>query len=559
MTRDGNYKKAEDLTSKDSLMPLRKQLSKLGKRITIKDYELVFDNKEHRWIFTHMLADNWNIENDVYSPEFGPDRHHIDFNKLNNNPTNLTRMEKERHMQHHRDFASIHLHTDEIKEKCRKIRQSKKFREKMSKRMREPETRRILSEQAKAQWRNRDYKEYMKKKYLEFYYSNNKYRKKVLKRLYDDQKEYWDKEENRKKQSQRVKKFFEQNPGSKIWLSEIAKKQWQNPELLNWRSEKTKEQWTPKFRIKRKNAYNKTYCRKTLQALHDVFEEHKKVDLEEYNKLRKQRNDKTLLRFDTFTDRFFSGDLEAVTDAISNYNHRIVDIVKLDKKIDVYDIEVPNTHNFALSSGVFVHNSSKQGRNREFQAILPLRGKILNVEKAQMEKILKNNEILALITAIGTGIHEEFNIENSRYHKIIIMTDADVDGEHIRTLLLTFFFRYMSPIIENGYLYIAQPPLYKLTKGKQVAYAYSERDKLVKMKEIGETGVGIQRYKGLGEMNPQQLWETTMDPENRMMIKVTIDDAVKADELFTILMGENVEPRREFIETHAKEVVNLDI
>jgi len=219
----------------------------------------------------------------------------------------------------------------------------------------------------------------------------------------------------------------------------------------------------------------------------------------------------------------------------------------------------PSKTELYIVEGDSAGGSSKQGRNREFQAILPLRGKILNVEKAQMEKILKNNEILALITAIGTGIHEEFNIENARYHKIIIMTDADVDGEHIRTLLLTFFFRYMSPIIENGYLYIAQPPLYKLTKGKQIAYAYSEPDKLVKMKEMGETGVGMQRYKGLGEMNPQQLWETTMDPENRMMVQVTIDDAVKADELFTILMGENVEPRREFIETHAKEVVNLDI
>ena len=275
--------------------------------------------------------------------------------------------------------------------------------------------------------------------------------------------------------------------------------------------------------------------------------------------LKKQRNDKALLKFDTFIDRFFSGNLDAVTEAISNYNHRIADIIELDKKINVYDIEVPNTHNFALASGVFVHNSSKQGRNREFQAILPLRGKILNVEKAQMEKILKNNEILALITAIGTGIHEEFNIENARYHKIIIMTDADVDGEHIRTLLLTFFFRYMRPIIESGYLYIAQPPLYKLTKGKQIAYAYSERELIMKMKELGETGIGMQRYKGLGEMNPNQLWETTMDPENRTLLKVTIDDAVKADELFTILMGENVEPRREFIELHAKEVINLDI
>ncbi|AGF97785.1 MULTISPECIES: DNA topoisomerase (ATP-hydrolyzing) subunit B [Methanosarcina] len=203
--------------------------------------------------------------------------------------------------------------------------------------------------------------------------------------------------------------------------------------------------------------------------------------------------------------------------------------------------------------------SAKQGRDRSFQAILPLRGKILNVEKSRLAKILKNNEVISLITAIGTGVSEDFDLENARYHKIIIMTDADVDGAHIRTLLLTLFFRYMRHLIDAGYVYIAQPPLYKIKKGKMDYYAYSDKELADKVKELGEKGVAIQRYKGLGEMNPGQLWETTMDPESRTLLQVTLEDAIRADEIFRILMGDEVEPRRNFIETHAKEVVDLDI
>ncbi len=409
-------------------------------------------------------------------------------------------------------------------------------------------------------------------------------------------------------------------------------------------------------------------------------------------------------------------------EAVTNYNHRIISIERLEECIDVYDIEVPHTHNFALASGVFVHNSAKQGRDRKFQAILPLRGKILNVEKARLTKILKNEEIRALITAIGAGIGEgeEFDINKARYHRIIIMTDADVDGSHIRTLLLTLFYRYMRQLIDMGYIYIAQPPLFKVKKGKIENYVYNEEelDKwfskttlenialvsksegkkytkdelsnflnyLVKYKnfyekyqkkglpaelinllilksntfrgettkskignlvdqiysiipnakvlsapkstnndiisievdgefdgkaikfiidekfeeiyeiyqkieslgkppyiivesdsnkneqninslyelavllsEYGRKGITLQRYKGLGEMNPQQLWDTTMNPGTRTMLKVSLEDAIKADEIFTILMGDKVEPRREFIEKHARDVKNLDV
>ena len=385
MLRDGNYKKAIELFNNDSLMPLNRKISEIKGRITIEGYEMVLNPSSNKWVFTHLLADNYNLQNKIYKESLGADKHHIDFNKLNNNPDNITRINKEGHLEHHRK----HVH--------------------------------------------------------------------------------------------------------------------------------------------------KTLLRKDVQ-----------------DKLRK-------LKMETFRERFFENNEMVMIDAIKNYNHKIKEIVKLNQKIDVYDIEVPNTHNFALASGVFVHNSAKQGRNREFQAILPLKGKILNVEKARLNKIVENNEIITMITALGTGIAEEFNINKARYHKIIIMTDADVDGNHITCLLLTFFYRYMKPLIEEGYVYIAMPPLYKIQKGKEKIYVYNEKEKEAALAKLGKEGVHLQRYKGLGEMNPHQLWDTTMDPSTRILKRVDIEDAVKADEMFTILMGSEVEPRRKFIEEHAKEVRELDV
>ena len=218
----------------------------------------------------------------------------------------------------------------------------------------------------------------------------------------------------------------------------------------------------------------------------------------------------------------------------------------------------PEESELYLVEGDSAGGSARQGRDRHFQAILPLRGKILNVERARLDKILTSKEIKALIIALGTAVAEDFDLSKLRYHRIIIMTDADVDGAHIRTLLLTLFYRYFTPVIESGYLYIAQPPLYRIQKGKQIEYLYTEDEKEGAVKKLGE-GINIQRYKGLGEMNPDQLWETTMDPEKRTMKKVTIEDVREADRIFDVLMGVEVAPRKKFIQTHAKKVKNLDI
>jgi len=572
MRRDGSYVPAAELMADDSLMPLYRRLSdKAQPRITIDGYEMVWDPRSDRWLFTHVLADWYNRWQGVYAEANGDHCHHRDFDKRNNNPTNIQRMPSEQHLALHRLHAGQTLHRPDVIEKCRAIRQGDEFRARMSARMQQPETRQLLSEQAKSQWEDEAYKALMLKKWREFYAANLEYRALNAEQLDQAQRLYWSDESHRQAQAERVTAYFAEHPEVRAAFSVAAKEQWRDVSLREWRSSKTREQWTPEFRAKRRAALDQTYYRKSMAALKPFSLNIAEVDVAGYSAHRQATRDKSLLRFDTFCHRYFDGDTARACEAVANYNHRVVSVERLDERVDVYDLEVRGTHNFALASGVFVHNSAKQGRDRRYQAILPLRGKIINTSKAALDKTLENNEVRSLITALGIGIKvdsdgddegeatSKFDMSKLRYDRIIIMTDADVDGDHIRTLLLTFFFSYMQPLIEQGHVYIAQPPLYSIKSGKDTRlYARSEEERDRMVKELKRKDVQVGRFKGLGEMNAQELFETTLDIETRTLARVTLEDAEAAAEMFSILMSEKVEPRKQFIIKYAREVQNVD-
>ncbi len=609
MLRNGSYRQARSLRPGDSLMPLRTKLSDMNEPgITINGYEMVWDPKSESWLFTHVLADWYNLWQGTYAAYAEDQRHHVDFNKLNNSPPNVVRLSRADHLSLHSEHVGKTLRLPGNVERSKRVRQSQGFRKKMSERMKQPDMRRILSVRAKNQWSDPEYKRHMKSSWLRFYWENEGYRNEVLERLNRGQREYWSVPGRRSAGAVRSRRYFAENPAAREEFSKRAQKQWHDDGLRAWRAEATRRQWRApeyrhrhaesvrrwwkahpehaqklaaaagqtwadpekRFRIeqglrrwretvptqRRSQVIREGHRLKSLQLLNAVLDAE---DVQEaYEQLRRSTAP-TAIRYDRLLQEHFEGERARMLEAAANVNCKILAVVALSEPVDVYDLAVEGTHNFALAAGVFVHNSAKQGRRREFQAILPLRGKILNVEKARLDQMLKNEEIRVLITAIGAGVGEDFNPSKVRYHKIVQMADGDVDGAHINTLLLTLFFRYMRSLIDAGYVYIAQPPLYKIRKGKDLYYAYSERQREDLAKQLGDKGVVYQRYKGLGEMNAEELWETTMDPARRVLKQVTIEDAAAADALFSILMGEAVEPRRQYIQDHAKEVVNLDI
>ncbi len=605
--RDGSYCEANKLEPGQSLMPLKTRLT--GKEeLPAPGYEMVWMNGQTEWHHTHHMADLYNMLTGVYTRKAGNTRHHKDFNKLNNDPRNIQRMFWRDHQQLHAELAG---------EMSKRLWQDPAYRERKIKQLSEqaiqqwqdPAYREYMRERVKIQRQDAVLNERLLQGFQDWFNALTIEEYSAYgERMRQFQEAYWSSPEHRQEQAQRTQRYFEEHPEAREQRREEAIKQWEDNELRKWRSEKTREQWQdeayqrqhsavvtewwqqhPEHREKVAEACKRRwedeqqrelivaglnkwrsststeekarliregYKLKSLLLLNKVLEAENVKQAYEQQRLETARQ---MMRYDRLVQEFFSGDEAKLHEAAANVNCKVVAVHELAEQADVYDLTVEGYHNFALADGVFVHNSAKQGRDRRFQAILPLRGKILNVERASLDKMLNSTEIKALITALGAGLGDSFDTGKLRYHRAIIMTDADVDGSHIRTLLLTFFFRNMKPLVADGYLYIAQPPLFRVGYGKEKVYAYSEAERDAVIKRINKENISIQRYKGLGEMNPEQLWETTMDPRNRTLLQVTIEDAAMADETFQMLMGDAVPPRKQFITTHAKSVKNLDI
>ncbi len=607
--RDGAYRAASELKTGESLMPFKTRLTR-DDELPNPGYGMVWMNGRSEWWHTHHLADLYNMLTGVYARKAGNTRHHKDFNKLNNDPRNIERMPWRAHQR---------LHAELVGEMAKKLWQDPAYRERKIRQLSEqailqwqdPAYRQYMSERVKLQRQDEALNERLLQGFRDWFASlTPEEYEAYCERMRAMQEAYWSDPGRRREQAERTRRFFEEYPEARETRREAARLQWEDAELHAWRSEKTREQWQNEAYRRRHSAVVSTWWKahpehrekivaarqrgwadeaqrnhiltamgdwrattsaeEKGQAIRDghrlkaLFLLNRVLDhgdvRQAYEQLR-QQSARTALRYDRLLLEHFAGDEQRMLEAAANVNCKVVAVGVLSERADVYDMTVDGYHNFALAGGVFVHNSAKQGRDRHFQAILPLRGKILNTERTRLDKILGNNEVKALISALGTGIGEGFDLSGLRYHRTIIMTDADVDGSHIRTLLLTFFFRYMLPLIEGGHLYIAQPPLYRIEHKKQVQYVYSDNDKDKALKALGAGAekATIQRYKGLGEMNPEQLWDTTMDPGVRTLLQVTIEDAAAADHTFDMLMGSAVPPRRRFIQTHAKDVRNLDI
>ena len=606
--RDGSYRPAESLREGESLMPLKRRLSR-EEDFPAPGYEMVWMNGDARWVHTHHLSDLYNLVTVAYTRKTGNVRHHRDFNKRNNDPRNIQRMFWNDHRALHAQHAG-ELGRRMWADPAFRARKIEQLRRSAIEQWKDPVYRETMSDLAQIQRWDEELNERILQGFRDWYNSlSDEEREDYRARSQAHFAEYWADEGHRGEQSDRTRRFFETHPEAREERRAAALAQWEDEELRRWRSELTKAQWDDEYRrehsrqvrawwaehpehadklreaLDRKRKNDPTYVEnvqgglarwrasttteekanriraghrlKSLQLLSRVLDSD---DIgSAYEELRR-RVAPTSLRWSRSVDEHFDGDGARAREAAANVNCKVVTVRALEERVDVYDLTVERYHNFALASGVFVHNSAKMGRDRNYQAILPLRGKILNTIRARIDKVLSNEEIRAIITAIGTGFGEdEFKLEDARYGKIIVMADSDVDGSHIRALILTFFFQWMKQLIDAGRIYIALAPLYRVHKGSKEFYCFDDEERDKKIEQLGGNGVNVQRYKGLGEMNPDQLWKTTMDPETRTLYQVTMEDEPTVRELFEKLMGDEVEPRRDWIMANAKFVRNLDV
>ena len=540
--RDGSYRRADQLQPGDSLMPLYRSISAKASGDKLDGYERVWMNDREEWVYTHYLADAHNLRHGLDSADNGTVRHHVDVDKRNNDPRDLRRMTWDDHAALHASMMGEHVHAGYrawLAEGGLEFESAT-----LSAQWEDPDFRHACLTRQAALNADPGFRRRIEQGFQDWYGSLTEgERTEYAERMRERQAAYWAHPEHREAAAERVRLFFAE-PGRRAEWSERSKRQWADENLLAWRSQKTVEQFSDPAERERQRA--------ALKRLRPLLSS---TDAEIGSAYESDRlvNARTGLEFERLMEGF-DGDLGRLRQAAAHVNHTVASVEPLTETADVYDLTVDGYHNFALEAGVFVHNSARMARVSEYQALLPLRGKILNVQKASLADTLRNAEIASIVQVLGAGTGRTFDLNTMRYGRVILMADADVDGSHIRTLLITLFAKYMRPVIEDGRLYAAMPPLHKVvTKGRnpETHFTFSQREmeqKVARLEKAGKTVVKpVPRFKGLGEMDADELWETTMNPATRSVRRITMHDAEAAEAALELLMGEKVEPRRAWL------------
>ncbi|GAA4003209.1 hypothetical protein GCM10022247_25070 [Allokutzneria multivorans] len=609
--RDGSYRRADALAPADSLMPLYRSLSSKAASDKLDGYERVWMNDREEWVYTHYLADAYNLRHDLDSAANGNVRHHVDINKRNNDPRNLRRMTWEDHAALHAAMMGEHVHAGYREWLANGGLEFKSAM--LSKQWQDPDFRQACLARLAALNSDPSFRQRIEQGFQDWYAAlSDSERVEYAERMRERQASYWAHPEHRAAAAERVRAFFA-DPERRAEWSARSREQWNDPELRAWRSATTIAQFQdPAERERQRNAVTDWHKKhpefgvrhsalmkqrmadrgtghlakvqagraryvasvpreervaqqvdgRRLAALRrlSAFVGLPDADLAAAYDAERARTAKTGLRFDRLLAHY-DGDYARLREAVSLTNHRVVSVEPLAETADVYDLTVDGYHNFALEAGVFVHNSARMARVSEYQALLPLRGKILNVQKANLGDTLRNAEISSIVQVLGAGSGRTFDLAQMRYGRVILMADADVDGSHIRTLLITLFAKYMRPVIEDGRLFAAMPPLHKITtKGRspQTIFTFTQREMETTVAKLEKSGkqvvTPVPRFKGLGEMDADELWDTTMNPATRSVRRITLDDVDAAEQALELLMGEKVEPRRAWLVESAARV-----